>query len=1566
MERQLLLRIGLFFYLLFFFSLFSASGQYVLNGSATQQGNCFRLTPAVNWRTGSAWYLDKVDITNGFDLYFEVFFGCADANGADGLAFVLQQVSTSVGTAGEGLGYQGVSPSLAVEFDTWQNLERNDPIFDHVALMRNGFPDHGVATELAGPVGILPNNVNVEDCAFHSLRVVWDASTQIMRVFVDCNLRLTYTGDLVNTIFGGDPEVFWGFTAATGGFNNEHSFCLDYISFTEDLQDTAICQGNSIQLSVGSGDTFSWSPTTGLSDPTIANPIATPQVTTTYVATITDVCGQQRQDTVNIEVQLPGLDVLPDQIEMCPDGVTLRATTSFATYLWDDGSTDSLRFVSQPGTYSVTITNLCETWTESITVIAPDEIQIGTVNPISCSGAADGEFTMTLQNGNGPFLHQLFDAGGNLLLTNSTNSNTRTFTNLGPGTYVALVSDSKGCTWPDTFNLSDPPLLQGTVASVTDIVCGGSSTGAVTLNATGGTPPYQYGVQGGGLQNNPTLTGLVAGFQNLVIRDANGCLVTLSASINENPPLSLSIIDSVSIGCFGANTGWVTLQGNGGIGGYEFSLDGVNFQASPQFLNLSSGNFTAFVRDDSACVSSLSFSLSQSPPLVLFPSSVKGVDCAGNFTGAVTLQASGGVPTYVFARNGGPFGSDSTFTSLPGGNLSFTVRDDSNCVTNLVVPVPEPAALLAVLDSVSDVDCFGNSSGIAHLSAFGGSAPFRFGLLGQGLDSLSFIDSLASGTYQIVVQDDSLCLDTISVVVNEPDTLIASVTDRQDVDCLGSFTGSLSVGGQGGSLPYSFAIDQGPFGLNPTFGSLSAGFYTLRIEDANGCLAEVDTLITTPTGLVAGIATQVDVSCFGDSSGSLLMTANGGTPPYSYTEDGVNFSPNNFFPNLPASVDTITLVDNNGCIVPIPYQILQPDTLVANLLVQGDIACFGDSTGFVRLEVNGGVRPYAYSIQGGSNYPDSLIAGLPAGSYVVEVVDDSACNALLPITIVEPPELDLAVDFQRNVDCFSNSTGVVDLFASGGVAPYQFAQDSSDFVAENRFDSLSVGTYLFSVQDDSSCFTPLSVEITEPDTLILDTLLTQNIACSGDSTGFIELVATGGTRPYLFSNNGGGTQLDSGFFQLPAGLYDLEAVDDSGCVATLTVSLSEPPPLLLDLIELVDVDCHGNDNGFIQVNPSGGVPSYQLSLNSEPQGGETSYALLSPGTYEVLLSDANGCEQVLDSLVIWEPDTLQSSMLSQDVICFGEASGNAEVQVLGGIAPYQYEWSNGTQTAINEGLSVGTYFVQVSDSNGCPLSDTAVIGEPPLLELSLVETSGAHCDFANGGAIVAAQGGLGTYTYQWSGLNLTDSIAENIPGVDYFVQVFDENGCVDSLTFNVPNVPPAEPFFVTEPSADTTILSSQNPVQFINQTIGGVSYLWDFGDGGRSLEVNPNHSYDEIGRYLVTLTADNEFFACPTTYSIWIEIIPDGNLWVPNAFSPNGDGKNDRFLIGYEGVVSSEWTIYDRWGRQLRTYQSLDQGWDGLNRQGNPVPEGVYVFKLRALLNRGEWVERGGTITLVR
>ena len=199
---------------------------YHLNGSAKQEDcNCYTLTPEEFTQSGSVWNIYKIDLTQSFDFKFNVFLGCKDLTGADGIVFVLQPISTSVGTVGSGIGYQGVSPSIGVTIDTWQNTNINDPAYDHIAIHKNGDLDHLSPNNLAGPVTAIAGNDNIEDCKWHVLRVVWDAAANILKAEIDGVERVRTTIDLVNSIFNGDSKVFWGFTAATGGANNHQRFC---------------------------------------------------------------------------------------------------------------------------------------------------------------------------------------------------------------------------------------------------------------------------------------------------------------------------------------------------------------------------------------------------------------------------------------------------------------------------------------------------------------------------------------------------------------------------------------------------------------------------------------------------------------------------------------------------------------------------------------------------------------------------------------------------------------------------------------------------------------------------------------------------------------------------------------------------------------------------------------------------------------------------------------------------------------------------------------------------------------------------------------------------------------------------------------------------------------------------------------------------------------------------------------------------------------------------------------------------------------------------------------------
>ncbi len=228
--------------------LYAQSNTYILNGSATQNScNCYTLTPAVNTQSGSVWNANKINLNNPFDFVFNVYLGCKDADGADGIVFILQPISTSVGASGGGLGFQGIVPSVGVVLDTWQNTNNNDPPEDHIAIMANGNLDHG--SDLAGPVPISASSGNVEDCNWHTVRIVWDPAAKEMSTYFDGVFRLRSTVDLIATIFNNDPMVFWGFSAGTGGSNNLQQFCTALNpQFSTTSSSNSFCLGTPVQF----------------------------------------------------------------------------------------------------------------------------------------------------------------------------------------------------------------------------------------------------------------------------------------------------------------------------------------------------------------------------------------------------------------------------------------------------------------------------------------------------------------------------------------------------------------------------------------------------------------------------------------------------------------------------------------------------------------------------------------------------------------------------------------------------------------------------------------------------------------------------------------------------------------------------------------------------------------------------------------------------------------------------------------------------------------------------------------------------------------------------------------------------------------------------------------------------------------------------------------------------------------------------------------------------------------------------------------------------------------------
>ncbi|MGE7776184.1 lectin-like domain-containing protein [Chitinophaga sp. NPDC101104] len=204
----------------------SAQQPYILNGSATQQScNCYVLTPDQLQSSGSVWNKNKISLLQSFDYTFEIYLGCKDQAGADGMGFVLQTKGTNLGGNGQGLGFKGISPSVGILVDTWHNADENDPAFDHLSIQINGVSNHAAPENIAGPTQLLAGKDNIEDCQWHLFRIRWNATAHQLDVWVDGQLRQSVVKDLVGEVFGNDPMVFWGFAAATAGASNLQQFC---------------------------------------------------------------------------------------------------------------------------------------------------------------------------------------------------------------------------------------------------------------------------------------------------------------------------------------------------------------------------------------------------------------------------------------------------------------------------------------------------------------------------------------------------------------------------------------------------------------------------------------------------------------------------------------------------------------------------------------------------------------------------------------------------------------------------------------------------------------------------------------------------------------------------------------------------------------------------------------------------------------------------------------------------------------------------------------------------------------------------------------------------------------------------------------------------------------------------------------------------------------------------------------------------------------------------------------------------------------------------------------------
>ncbi len=810
--------------------------------------------------------------------------------------------------------------------------------------------------------------------------------------------------------------------------------------------------------------------------------------------------------------------------------VTATGGTTPYTYLWNNAATTNSISGLAAGIYTVTVTdaNGCAT-TASYTVTQPTSlIVVMSGTNASCFGGSNGSATV-IATGGAAIYSYLWSNGGT---TNSING-------LAAGLYTVTVTDANGCATTVSYTVTQPTALTASAIG-TNVNCFEGSNGSATVTATGGTTPYTY------LWNNAATTnsisGLAAGNYTVTVTDANGCARTASYTVTQPTALTASAIGT-NVNCFEGSNGSATVIATGGTAPYSYLWS--NGATTNSISGLAARNYTVTVTDANGCARTASYTVTQ--PTALTATAIgTNVNCFGGSNGSATVIATGGTATYSYLWSNGS--TTNSITGLAGGVYSVTVTDANECTTTVSYTVTQPAALTVVM-SGTNVSCFGNSNGTATVNATGGTAPYSY--LWSNGSTTNSITGLVAGNYSVTVTDANGCTTTGGYLVTQP-TVLTVVMSGTNANCSGSATATPS----GGTSPYTYSWSNGA--TTQTISGVPNGTYTVIVTDAKNCTVS-GTRNVNGNSSINPTASVINVTCFGQSNGSITVTGAGGVAPHTYNINGGAFQSNNVFTGLSAAVYVIGAKDANGCVDFITKTVSRPAAIVITLNSIQNL-CFGGGNGSISINVTGGSGGNIYSWTGAGGFTSTSknINNLTtAGNYTVTVTDNNGCAKQFTATLLVAAQIIVNAQL-TNLTCKGAGNGAISIVVSGGSGSgftFSWSGPGGFNAASQNLSNLAAGRYDLTVTDATGCTTQKSYTLTEPSAVNLSTSRTNATGCN--SLGKIIATATGGTSPYQFKLNNGSYQSSGSFTGLYAGSYVVTAKDANGCTDIITVSITD-------------------------------------------------------------------------------------------------------------------------------------------------------------------------------------------------------------------------------------------------------------------------------------------------------------------------------------------------------------------------------------------------------------------------
>jgi gliding motility-associated-like protein len=670
-----------------------------------------------------------------------------------------------------------------------------------------------------------------------------------------------------------------------------------------------------------------------------------------------------------------------------------------------------------------------------------------------------------------------------------------------------------------------------------------------------------------------------------------------------------------------------------------------------------------------------------------------------------------------------------------------------------------------------------------------------------------------------------------------------------NVSCFGLADGSAEIVAMNGSTPYTFNLIGTPGTQdNGQYNGLPVGNYAVEVLDALGCIDTVSFEITQPDSLEVSIQQNQPISCFGDATGALTATPQGGNGGYQFEWNTNPILNTASVSSLTAGIQQVVVTDNEGCTATAAFEMLQPDSIGIVFNVT-NASCPNTNDGAIQATVSGGTPPLILSWDNGGSGNDQ--PALTAGTYCVTVEDANGCQKVDCVDVIAPNAISIDSVTTTDVLCNGGNTGTATAHISGGTAPYDYQWNDPLSQTGATANMLSIGNYTVVITDDNGCQIDTNVNVQEPTALSL-TFDEQDALCNGASDGSSMALPQGGTEPYSYNWEDGQTSQTATL--LSADVYSLTVTDENGCTIEASSTIGEPASAVAVTFEQTVMGCFGQQENELEATATGGTGTTYSYEWSNGQSSPLAVGLDSI-SYTVTATDENGCEAIA-SFTPSDLDQIDFLIIDTPPSCFDFQDGRLGInQISGGggqdIDDYTIEWSTGTTGATAEGLQAGIqYSVTVTSAQGCESVRSRTLQEPQEISFELsVENVACFGDTDGQISVENIVGEFAPYTYNWSN-GQEEATALNLASGAYSVTVVDANGCfsTESATVEEP-----EALSVEFSSEDTPCFGSQMGAIMAAAKGGtpGYDYLWSTGD------TQPALNNVAAGTYLLTVTDQN-------------------------------------------------------------------------------------------------------------